>query len=72
MSRTKYAVAMSTFGDEIKVGALSRDGSYFLDKNENCTAMVIAAVADWATRRYEGAATVKLPDGREVDIEVRP
>ena len=74
MSGPKFGVQASAFGESIYVGKLNAGGDLFLQK-ESCTDMVLAAVAQYTSRNFDGGMTVEFPrldGGTRLTVTVEP
>lgn len=68
----KFAVQAAAFSPAIFVGRLTKKQDAFLDKEE-ATDMVLAAVAQYVMRAFDGAMQATFPKmGLTLEIKVTP
>ncbi len=66
-----YAVQAAAFSEAIHVGRVNAKGDGFADKQER-TDMVLAAVAQYVRRNFDGGMTVDFPAlGLLLEVKVR-
>jgi hypothetical protein len=68
----KYAVGAGYLTSNIYVGRLGKNSQSFLDKEE-ATDMVLAAVAEYVMRNFEGGMAATFPRlGLNLEVKVTP
>lgn len=74
MSAPRFGVQAGLFGECIYVGSLNSNGTVFT-KKENCTDMVLAAVAQYVIDNFDGGLWVEFPHlngGVRMAVAVKP
>lgn len=70
--RAEYAAQAGSFSAAIHVGRLNKARTAFLDKQER-TDIVLAAVAQYVQRHFDGGMTADFPDlDLVLDVRVSP
>ena len=70
---SEYGVQAAAFGNAIHVGRLNKARTMFLADKQDGTDMVLAAVAQYVERNFDGGMRTTFPGlGLEVEITVRP